>query len=56
MYCKLATVDLLRSFEGTPALLRARDVVDDVVKLADCALLARDLEGVVISCFAELLL
>jgi hypothetical protein len=47
---------LLATLEGTPALLRACNVVDDVVKLANCALLALDLKGIIIASLTELLL
>jgi hypothetical protein len=53
---EVAAVDLLSSLEGTPAAVRACNVVDDFVKLANCALLAPDLEGLFIAGLAELLL
>jgi len=53
---KLAAVNLLSTLEVTAASIRASDIEHDVVKLADCALFAPDLEGIVIAGLAELLL
>jgi hypothetical protein len=54
--CEVATIDLLSSLKSTPAAVRACNVVDDVVKLANCTLLAPDLEGLFVAGLAELLL
>ena len=47
---------LLYSLEGTAAFVRPCNVIDDVVKLAYCTLLALNLKGVLIRDLAELLL
>ena len=47
---------LLYSLEGTAAFVRPCNVIDDVVKLANCTLLAPDLEGLFVAGLAELLL
>jgi hypothetical protein len=48
---EVAAVDLFRSLEGSPALLRACDIIDDVMELVNCDLFAPDFEGIVIAGF-----
>jgi hypothetical protein len=54
--CEVAAIDLLGSLKSTSAAVRACDVVEDVVKLANRTLLAPDLEGLFVAGLAELLL
>jgi hypothetical protein len=54
--CDVAAVDLLSSLKSMPAAVRACNVVDDVVKLTNCTLLAPDLEDLFVASLAELLL
>ena len=47
---------LLYGLKGTAAFVGPCDIIDDVVKLAYCALLAPDLEDLFVAGLAELLL
>ena len=47
---------LLYGLKGTAAFVGPCDIIDDVVKLAYCALLAPDVEGILVRDPAELLL
>jgi len=53
---EVAAVDLLSALKVTAASIRASNIEDDVVKLADCALLSPDLKCIIVAGLAELLL